>query len=164
MGTTKIDSVLTYTSKVLSEDRSIQSTDVWGTQSPAAFTLYETESDTGRAIARQHFGESTNATVTAQVIALASVTSPLLRLDDHTNVELTDLHVVLDSTTWERAGRVLEGIYDSLDWSPPVVFSYRDSRSVPGIQISDIASHARRRRLTAGECHTGSAVLDEMRL
>lgn len=162
--TTKLDSVLVFLRKVLGEDDSIVPNNVWGTGSSVSFTLSDVDTDTGRGIVEWHLGESTNTAVTVQLIALASVTSPLLRLSRYASVDITEFHVALDSTTWKRAGNVLQGIYSSMEWVPDVSFSYRDSRSTPGIQIADLAAHARRERLIAGDCIKGSSVVDEMRL
>ncbi|GKZ14897.1 hypothetical protein HAL_27780 [Haladaptatus sp. T7] len=88
----------------------------------------------------------------------------MLRLNQHATVDITAHHIVMDGETWRRAGTVLEGLYDSLAWSPEISFSYRDSKNTPGIQLADLAAHARRLRLTAGECTNGSKAIDEMRL
>ncbi len=160
----KLNSCLYFTRKAIENDSSVVSTDVWQTNRPVAFTLYDSDSDTGRTIAEQHLGESANATVTAQLLALASVTSPCLRLDEHSAVELSDRRIILDGNTWRRAGASLSAIYRSLAWTPRIEFSLRDSRNTPGIQLADLVAHARRRRLDSGDCSEAVNVINELRL
>lgn len=164
MTDTELNSCLYFTRKAIEDDSSVLSMDIWQTNKPVAFTVYDSDSDTGRTIAEQHLGESANATTTAQLLALASVTSPGLRLNDHSPVELSDKRVILDGNTWRRAGESLRAIYRSLAWTPRIEFSYRDSRNTPGIQLADLVAHARRRRLRSGDCSEAVNVINEMRL
>lgn len=160
----KLNSCLYFTRRGIEDDSSIISTNIWQTSRSVAFTVYDSDSDTGRTIAEQHLGESANATVTAQLLALASVTSPCLRLDDHSVVEISDKRVILDGNTWRRAGESLSAIYRSLAWTPRIEFAYRESKNTPGIQLADLVAHARRRRLRSGGCSEAVNVINEMRL
>lgn len=161
---TKLDSCLFYARNVFEQDGSLVPTDCWGTGYSAAFSVYDSDSETVRDIVTQYLGEGANASVTAQLVGLASVTSPILRLDDHVPVEIVEHNVVLDGTTWRRAGETLRRIYESSNRVSEIRFSYRDSKNTPGIQLADLAAHARRLRLTTGDCVRGSQVVDEMRL
>lgn len=161
---TKLDSCLFYARNVFERDGSITTTDIWGTDHPVGFSLYDSDSETTRGIVSQYLGEGANTSVVAQLVALSSVTSPIVRLEEYVPVEVENRNVVLDGTTWRRAGEVLKRIYESLDWTAETSFSYRDSKSTPGIQIADLAAHARRLRLTSGDCIRGSRVVNEMHL
>lgn len=160
---TKLNSTLFFTRKVVKEDNTIVDTRTWATDNRIAFTIYDSDSDTGRRIAENHFGEGSNSTVSAQLVALASVSSPALRLDQVSPIEVDEYHIILDGDTWNRAGETLSRIYSSIEWAPDIDFSYRDSRNTPGIQIADLAAHTRRKRLHTGDSIKGSQVLDELR-
>lgn len=164
MTNTKLNSCLFYARNAFERDDTLVPTDIWGTDYPAAFTVCDSDGDTVRGIATQYFGEGANPAIAAQLMTLASVTSPILRLDDHVPVTISELNVVLDGTTWYRAGEVLNGIYDELVWTPDIRFHYRDSKNTPGIQLADLAAHARRLRLTTGSCVPACEVVDQMRL
>jgi hypothetical protein len=161
---TELNSAIHFTRNAIGDDDSVLRTDAWNSHKPVAFTVHDSDSETGRKIATDHLGEGANATVTAQLVALASITSPSLRPDRHAPVRPSNPHVVLDGYTWRRAGETVARIYKSLPWAPRVSFSYRNSKNTPGIQLADLVAYARRQHLKDGDCTAASAVIDEMRL
>lgn len=164
LSNTRLNSCLYYARKVFEQDESLVSTDMWGTEYPVGLSVYDSDTETAQKIAMRYLGESGNASVATQLVALASATSPMLRLHVHAPVEIEGSTVVLDGTTWQRAGETLRNIYRSIDGSLDIDFVYRDSKNTPGIQIADLVAHARRLRLTSGDCVRGSAVVNEMRI
>lgn len=111
--------------------------------SAVRYTVYQSDSSLGIAISEEHLGESGTGT-TPQLIALASVISPLLRMEGPEHAPISRRHVVLDDTTWERPRYTLSKIVEGIDWSPDIRFETRKSHNAPGIQLADIAAHHRR--------------------
>lgn len=145
-----LSTLLRYMENVLMDDQSIDLYNFpWTSRFPIAYTFYDSDSDVGTRIAEKHLGESARGT-TPQLIALASVVSPLLRIEDQVAGSIESYHVVLDATTWERPRYTLSMIIESIDWSPDVNFVTRDSKAVPGLQLADVGANARRRRLRNG--------------
>lgn len=148
--------VFTSLRDAITKDDSIDQYDhPWDASSPIAYTLYDSDSELGRAITERHLGESGTGT-TPQVIALASTIAPLFRFADQVNAPIRSYHVVLDDTTWERPRLTLSRMMEGIDWMPDVHFVTAKSHSTPGIQLADVAAFVRRRQLlegTPGEVH-----------
>lgn len=119
-------------------------------EAAVGYTIYESEGDLGLSITRDHLGESGSGT-TPQLIALASVISPLLRIEGPEHARIDRRHVILDDTTWEQPRHKLSSFVGSIDWSPEISFETRKSHAAPGIQLADIAAYYRRRCLIEDE-------------
>jgi hypothetical protein len=159
-----LDSVLRYFPKVVDSDDTVWTKSVpWENDRSFAYTVYDSDSDIGVQIAERFFGEG-RRNVSPQLVGLASVVSPLLRIRRQTAVSIDSLHVVLDAKTWERPGHVLRNLVRAVDWTPRITFETVDSERTPGIQFSDIAANARRRRLLDGRCIPASNTVDSLRL
>lgn len=157
-------SVFSSLREALREDGSIDQYDhPWDVNSPVTYTLYDSESQLGRAITERHLGESGTGT-TPQVIALASAIAPLFRLRDRVNAPIRSYHVVLDDTTWERPRFTLNRMVGRIDWMPTVQFVTAKSHSVPGIQLADVAAFVRRKHLKDGTPETVHRDLNRLRL
>jgi len=148
---------------VTSDDSIDQYDHPWDANTPIAYTLYDSESELGRAITERHLGESGHGT-TPQVMALASVIAPLFRLDERVNAPIHSYHVVLDDTTWERPRFTLSRLVDDIEWTPDVQFVTAKSHSTPGIQLADVAAFVRRKQLTDGTPETAHRDLTRLRL
>lgn len=164
IGHPKLNSVMTYLRNISSNDSTILTNRTpWRAEHPVRYTVYETDAELSDGFANGYLGEGRRQ-YTAQIIALLSVLSPLLRLEDWYGDSIDEYRVLLDAETWETPSTTAGSIFRGLSWAPDIHFSTYESHEVPGIQLADIAAHSRRRRLQFGDCLAASRVLDELRL
>lgn len=155
-----LTSTFQYMVGILTDDETIDAFNLpWGSGRAIGYTLYDSDSDLGIAISEEYLGESRSGT-TPQLLALASVVSPLLRMDGPDHAPIDSRHVLLDATTWERARHKLSRILDQIEWVPEIFFETRHSHTTPGIQLADLAAHLRRRYIVGSA--DGNAELIEM--
>lgn len=159
----KLDSAMKYLRKVVEADKTIRTSGgPWGEDRPLRFTTFDADSKLSERITRQHLGDGRTHTTT-QLIGLATVLAPILQpgVGDSSPPEV---HVILDADTWKRACTVLDEMIAGIERTPTVEFEVRDSKSVPGIQLSDVAAYARRKRLLEGTCKAATQVINTLRL
>lgn len=159
----KLDSTFAYMRNILRMDGTINSRDAPWNDFPIAYTVYDSDSDVGRGITERHLGEG-RSQMSSQLIGLASITSPILRLGEQIAPSIDSYQIVLDAATWDRPSARLESIVGSLGWAPSVSFETRDSERVPGIQLADIAAYSRRKRLRDGSCSEAMRYLHRLLL
>ncbi len=161
MADSALNSVLVYLTKIFEMDDTITNqVAIWGNDQPVAYTLYDSDGTTGHSFSKHHLGEDRDAAVTAQLMSLISVSSPLLRIGDHRGADIESSSLVFDAECWKRAGTTFRSMVSTVERAPDVDFLYRDSRGTPGIQLADVAAHARRKRLSDGSCKRGTAAID----
>lgn len=158
-----LNSTFAYMRNIFDQDQTIDTQDYPWTDFPVAYTIYDSDSDIGRGLAQQYFGQGRSQTP-AQLIGLSSIISPVLRLGDQISASIERYRIVLDAETWERPRSQLESIVRSVDWVPAVDFTIRDSEQTPGIQLADIAAYSRRKRLQDGDCHEAMRYLHKLLL
>ncbi|PGF15605.1 hypothetical protein CP556_05355 [Natrinema sp. CBA1119] len=158
-----LNSTFAYMRNIFDQDQTIDTQDYPWTDFPVAYTIYDSDSDIGRGLAQQYFGQGRSQTP-AQLIGLSSIISPVLRLGDQISASIERYRRVLDAETWVRPRSQLESIVQSLDWVPAVDFTIRDSEQTPGIQLADIAAYSRRKRLQDGDCHEAMRYLHKLLL
>jgi hypothetical protein len=96
-----------------------------------------------------------------QSFALDAVLKPLVHPEQLQIGESIDaVTVLLDSTTWKQPASdyASNSVQDT-----ELSLETRDSQSVPGIQIADLAAYAWRRNYTDGDCGTAAGVLHDLR-
>ncbi|QKY20369.1 hypothetical protein B4589_008240 [Halolamina sp. CBA1230] len=96
-----------------------------------------------------------------QSFALDAVLKPLVHPEQvHIDESIDTISVLLDSTTWKQPASdyVRESVQDT-----ELNLETRDSRSIPGIQIADLAAYSWRRNYTEGDCGTAAGVLHDLR-
>lgn len=165
---TTLNSVFAYLRNARRDDRlqddSLATGDVpWRGSSPLAFTTYDSDSTVLEAVARAYLGEHDDGTP-PQVLALASVITPMFYLPEQTTVAIDERRVVLDAKTWERPSYTLRSLIERAEVLPTLRFRTRDSDAIPGIQLADLAANLRRRQLRNGACDAGAAALNELRV
>lgn len=159
----KLDSAMKYLRKVVEVDKTIRTTGgPWGENRPLRFTTFDIYSKLSERITRRYLGEGRTHTTT-QLIGLAAVLTPIFQ-PEAGDSSSSEVRVVLDADTWRRACTVLDEILADIERTPTVEFEIRDSKSVPGIQLSDVAAYARRKRLLEGTCKAATQVIDSLRL
>jgi hypothetical protein len=159
----KLDSAMKYLRKVVEADKTIRTTSgPWSESQPLRFTTFDIYSALSEQIARRYLGEGRTHTTT-QLIGLATVLTPIFRSGTG-NSGPSEVRVVLDADTWKRACTTLNEMLAGIERIPPVEFEIRDSKSVPGIQLSDVAAYARRKRLLEGTCKAATQVIYSLRL
>lgn len=97
--------------------------------------------------------------------SLGTVLDPLFRPDRLNLPVFSEIRIVLDAETWERARRQFETTVNDRfeDYSTDVSFTVADSVSVPGIQISDLAAYVWARNRREGDCKTAARTVDDRR-
>jgi hypothetical protein len=160
---TKLNSTFAYMRNIVDRDKTINTGNYPWQDFPVAYTVYDSDSDIGQGISEQYLGEGRSQTP-AQLIGLASIISPALRIGHQISSSIEGYQIVLDAETWERPRVQLESIIQSIEWAPSVNFTIRDSEQTPGIQLADIAAYARRKRLQDGECHDAMRYLNKLLL
>lgn len=150
MDTTTLHSIFWHIPNAVADDETVHTYNLpWGSDQPVVYTIYDADSDLGKKVSENYLGESRSGT-TPQLLALVSIVSPLLRMEGPDHAPIESRHVVLDSTTWERPRFKLGSLLDGIDWAPEIHLETRQSHTIPGIQLADLAAHFRRRYLLDG--------------
>ena len=150
MDTDTLHSIFQYIPIVVANDETVHTYNLpWGRNQPVGYTIYDADSDLGKRISENYFGEARSG-ITPQLLALVSIVSPLLRMEGPDHAPIESRHVILDGTTWEKPRFKLRGLLDGIDWAPEIHLETRQSHTVPGIQLADLAAHFRRRYLLDG--------------
>lgn len=160
---TKLNSIFAYMRNVVERDRTIDTRNYPWENFPVAFTVYDSDSDVGKGISRRYLGEGRSHTP-PQVFGLSSIISPALRIEEQHSSSIESYRIVLDAETWKRPRAQLESVVRSIDWAPSLDFTVRDTERTPGIQLADVAAHARRKRLRDGVCHEAMRYLNKLLL
>lgn len=159
--TDALNTGISYLRDVVYDDSSIERSRLpWSMSIPVGFSLVaftpETVSETVA-----DYVDDLNLPRVVQSFALDAVLKPLVHPEQvHIDDSIDTVAVLLDSTTWEQpasdyARNSVQGTNLSLET--------RDSRSVPGIQIADLAAYSWRRNYTDGDCGTAAGVLHDLR-
>ena len=160
---TKLNSTFAYMRNIVDQDKTINTENYPWEEYSLAYTVYDSDSNVGQRISEQYLGEGRSQTP-VQLVGLASIISPILRIGDQISSSVEGYHIVLDAKTWERPRVQLESIIQSIEWAPTVEFTIRGSNQTPGIQLADIAAYARRKRLQDGKCHLAMRYLSRLLL
>ncbi|ADE04088.1 DUF3800 domain-containing protein [Haloferax volcanii] len=149
----------------LHSDKTIETPRVWTTGQPIRYSAYTTLPD----ITRGAFdGRTSGSFSNGQMIrsmSLISAISPLFQ-EGLMNLDVIDeINVVLDDTVWDAPADVVGGCFDSHEEiGVPTTFTTQDSRSVPGLQIADLAAYSWPRNQRKGDCAAASNVVRDHRL
>lgn len=152
---------ISYLRSVVYDDDSIeQSLTPWSMSMPVGFSIVAftpntiTETVSG-------YVDRLNRPRVIQSFALNAILKPLVH-PEQLNVDppIDAVRVLLDSTTWDQPANdyACSSVQDA-----PLDLETRDSQSVPGIQLADLAAYAWRRNYTSGDCGTAAGVLHDLR-
>jgi hypothetical protein len=155
----KLESILPSLTGYGYEDGSVEHNQVpWATEEPIRHTIHDTNPE----IAKQTIGDLTGkrleAPVIIQTLALASILNPLFYPERLNEEKFDEAKIVLDAETWENPSKNLKSAIDTVDSDSldDINFEIKDSKSTPGLQISDLTAYSWLRHRKRGDC--GEAV------
>lgn len=159
-----LDSVFSLMDNAVYDDATLDTGHVpWVRESPIRFALHDLHGSLGRDILSNYMSDAESHRP-IQILALAVVLNPLLWTEYRSRTRLDRYHVVLDAPTWKEATKKVEGVFETYPWIPDFEFSIGESKSIPGIQLADMAAHARRTHVMTDDCTQASRKLDELRM
>lgn len=143
----------------------VHDTHVWESSVPFRYTLYSTPPAVAKSLIGQSKGRS-EFTETFQAVALTAVLDPLLYPPTLGLDAVKQVDVVLDATTWDRAGTRVDTAIESFDETVGEATSVQtaDSQSVPGLQLADITAYVWARNRRHGDCQRAANVVADRRL
>lgn len=159
-----LDSVFSLVDSVVYDDATLDANLVpWVRESPVRFAVSDLHGGVGRDVLSNYMS-TTESHRPVQILSLASVLNPVVWTEYHSRTQIDRYHVVLDAPTWKEATEKIESAFDDCSWIPDVEFTIADSKAVPGIQIADMAAHARRTHVMTNGCAHASRKIDEFRM
>lgn len=144
------------------EDQSIESQGPrWTARQPIRHTLYNVTPAVAHEVAYDLANIEHGRTELLKTMALIGVLDPIFygsRVGD-----FSEIRVVLDSNTWQNAAGRLDSALDGVEDLVPskIEFSTRDSKSTPGIQISDMTAYSWARNRRHGDCGTSVECIND---
>lgn len=152
---------ISYLRDVVYQDGSIENLNIpWSMSIPVGFSVVAFTPDTITESISKYIDELNRPKV-VQSFALDAVLKPLVHPQQvHLDQAIDAVQVLLDSTTWEQPANDYsrETVQDT-----DLVLETRDSQSVPGIQLADLAAYSWRRNYTNGDCGTAAGILHDLR-
>lgn len=159
-----IDSAMEVVDGTIYSDRTLDNSRVWTSNQPIRYSTYTTIPDltsdffNGRSAGGFSAGQMTRCT------SLISIISPLLQNNLIDLSEVDELRVVLDDTVWDNPARVVGDCFATL----PTIdisssFDTANSKSVPGLQLADLAAYSWRRNQRKGDCSYAKQIVDNYR-
>lgn len=159
-----LDSVFSLVDNAVYDDATLDAGRIsWVRESPVRFVLSDLHGGVGRDVLSNYMS-TTESHRPIQVLSLVTVLNPLVWTEYHSHTRVDRYHVVLDAPTWREATKKVESAFDACSWIPDFEFSIEDSESIPGIQIADMAAHARRTHVMTDDCTRASRKLDRFRM
>lgn len=150
-----------YLRKAIYEESSIEQSSLpWSMSYPVGFSLVAFTPETIAETISDYVDKLDRPRV-VQSFALDAVLKPLVHPEQvHLDQSIDAVRVLLDSTTWEQpATDYARTSVQNTD----LELETRDSQSVPGVQLADLAAYSWRRNYTRGDCGTAAGVLHDLR-
>lgn len=164
LSSTTLDAIFSLVDNAIYDDTTLDTSYVpWVRESPVRFVLHDSHGAIGRDILSKYMSEAESHRP-VQILALAIVLNPLLWTEYRSQTRLDQYHVVLDAPTWKEATKTVADVFEAYSWIPDFEFSIGESKSIPGIQIADMAAHARRTHVMTDDCAQASRKLDQFRM
>ena len=159
--TDALNTGISYLREVVYDDSSIERSHLpWSMSIPVGFSLVAFTPETISETVADYVDDLDLPRI-VQSFALDAVLKPLVHPEQLQIGESIDaVTVLLDSTTWKQPASdyARNSVQDT-----ELSLETRDSQSVPGIQIADLAAYAWRRNYTDGDCGTAAGVLHDLR-
>lgn len=152
---------ISYLRKVVYDDPSVdQSLIPWSMSIPVGFTVVAFTPDTITETISRYVDRLDRPRV-VQSFALDAILKPLVHPEQlRLGQSIDTVCVLLDSTTWKQpANDYSRTSVQNTD----IELQTRDSRSVAGVQLADLAAYSWRRNYTQGDCGTAAGVLHDLR-
>ncbi|MWG36193.1 DUF3800 domain-containing protein [Halomarina oriensis] len=156
---TTIDTLVQSVSAFAHEDDSVPSPPYpWpnGVDRPLRFSVKTMNTELMLETLERQGVSKLDAPQTLQMIALTSALDPIYREPRLSYDHIDDIEIYLDADVWKTPGAVVEEISQG---STPVNTSFetKDSRKIPGLQLSDLAAYSVRRNARKGDCNQAYA-------
>lgn len=157
----RLNDGVSYLRSIVYEDDSIQQEALpWSLSIPLGISVVAFTPDDAISTISKYVDKLDRPRV-VQAFALNAILKPLIhpkqvRLDP----TVDDVRIVLDSKTWEQPA---EDYPQTEIQDKDLELETRDSQSVPGIQLADLAAYSWRRNYTHGDCGTAAGVLHDLR-
>lgn len=152
---------ISYLREAAYDDSSIERSRLpWSMNIPVGFSLVAFTPETiSEAVADYVDGLDLSRVV--QSFALDAVLKPLVHPEQvHIDKSIDAISVLLDSTTWKQP---VNDYARTAVQETSLELETRDSQSVPGIQLADLAAYSCRRNYMHGDCGTAAGILHDLR-
>jgi hypothetical protein len=135
----------------------------WAGSQPLRHTLYSCTPDLAHRTMLDIAGVQHRRTELLKTMSLITILDPIFYNDTSIVSSFPEVRVVLDSSTWQQATTRLASLLDDLDIAVPDTVSFRteDSKTVPGIQFSDITAYSWARNRRSGDCEQAVKFINE---
>lgn len=152
---------ISYLRSAVYEDGSVeQSSTPWAMNIPVGFSVVAFTPERITETVSGYVNELDRPRV-VQSFALDAVLKPLVHPEQvYLDAPIDAVQVLLDSTTWKQPAN--DYACTSVQ-NTPLEMETRNSRSIPGIQLADLAAYSWRRNYTSGDCGTAAGVLHDLR-
>lgn len=152
---------ISYLRQVIHEDTSIeQESFPWSLSIPIGISVVAFSPDIVLSTISKYVDELDRPRV-IQAFALNAVLKPLIHPEQVLLERAIDnVRIVLDSTTWQQPAKD----YPQTEvQGKELELETRDSQSIPGIQLADLAAYSWRRNYIHGDCGTAAGILHDLR-
>lgn len=142
----------------------------WSDSRPLRVTIHDLNPDLGIEILKETLGGSdlgagSSHPEALQTLALATVLNPLLQEEMIDLAGIDRVKVVLDAEVWQGPKERIQACLNVVGPLPGnLSFETRDSVRTPGLQVADLVAYTWGRQLRAGDCASGVARLNDLRL
>ncbi|WP_139173722.1 DUF3800 domain-containing protein [Natrialba sp. SSL1] len=142
----------------------------WSGSRPIRFTIHGLNPVLGIEVLKETLGGSALSSGSShpealQSLSLATILNPLVQAEIIDLMRIDQVKVVLDAQVWQAPVNRIEAGLDVVESVPEnITFETRDSAQTPGLQLADIAAYTWGRQLRSGDCGSGVAYLDNLRL
>jgi hypothetical protein len=142
----------------------------WTSSLPIRFTIHDLHPDLGIEILKETLGGSDLSADSShpealQSLSLATILNPLVQAELINLTRIDQIKVVLDAQVWQAPIERIETGLDIVENVPEnLSFETQDSAQTPGLQLADLAAYTWGRQLRSGDCGSGVARLDDLRI
>lgn len=142
----------------------------WADTLPLRITIHDLNPNLGVEILKETLGGSDLSAESShpealQSISLATILNPLIQAEMIDLTHIDQIKVILDAQVWQAPTERIEAGLNVVENVPEnLLFETRDSAQTPGLQLADLAAYTWARQLRFGDCGSGVALLDNLRL
>lgn len=147
------------------DDQTVEHTSLpWQISYPIRFSIHSTNPEIGTGVLSDLFGNFDKSVFAIKTLSLGTVLNPLFQEGIVDNSFIDDVKVILDANPWQRPSEKMEAMLERLGVPMSTIsFETRDSSSVPGLQIADLAAYSWARHERKSDCGPAVDLIDQMR-
>ncbi|RYJ07760.1 hypothetical protein ELS19_19935 [Halogeometricum borinquense] len=159
-----LDSAMGIVQREIHSDKTLDDPRVWDSDQPIRYSTYTTVPDLTTDIFNGRSTGSLSAGQMTRCMSLISVVSPLLQSDLTDLDHVDEVRVILDDSVWDNPARIVGECFENLpSMDIQSSFTTADSKSVPGLQLADMAAYSWLRNQREGDCSYAKGVVDDYR-